>query len=117
DRTIYVKGFVNADTDEYDQHLIAHEWMHYVFHEVIGRSDDPGGAHHPGDKIDPRLAFEEAFATVIGMKLLSQDDPHYVDTSGTNQAHSIFSQPLEEDRNDDGGFFSENSIEEILWDL
>ena len=59
---IYVLGAENVDTDEYDQHVLAHEFQHFL-EDTISRSDSPGGPHAPGDRLDPRVAFSEGFAT------------------------------------------------------
>ena len=41
---IYVLGWQNVDTDEYDAHVIAHEFQHYL-EDALSRSDSPGGSH------------------------------------------------------------------------
>ena len=48
------------DTDEFDQHVIAHEFGHYI-ENSFSRADNIGGAHGRGDKLDIRVAFGEGF--------------------------------------------------------
>jgi len=57
---IYVLGDAATDTDEYDEHVIIHEWGHY-FEDRLSRSDSIGGSHGIGDRLDLRLAFGEGF--------------------------------------------------------
>src|SRR5690606_11276114 len=47
---IYLLGHADSDTDEYDRHVIAHEWAHYLEH-AFGRSDNIGGQHTRGDQL------------------------------------------------------------------
>ena len=58
EKQLYILGKEDNDTDEYDGHVIAHEWGHY-FEDRFSRSDSIGGNHIIGDKLDPRLAFED----------------------------------------------------------
>ena len=39
---IYVLGAADNDTDEYDQHIVAHEFQHFL-EDQVSRSDTPGG--------------------------------------------------------------------------
>ena len=96
---IYVLGTENNDTDEYDQHIVAHEVMHY-WEDKYARSDTPGGSHSIGEKLDPRLAFGEGFANAFAGMVLG--DPEYRDSFGRSQG-------------EDGGFSLEaNSYRGIL---
>jgi hypothetical protein len=61
---IYVLGKALVDTDEFDSHVIVHEWGHY-FDANLARSDSPGGRHGPGDVLDPRIAFGEAWGNAV----------------------------------------------------
>lgn len=74
---IYILGKVGVDTDEFDNHVIVHEWGHFFEHN-LSRSDSPGGAHSAGDVLDPRLAFGEGYGNAISGILLN--DPIYSDT-------------------------------------
>lgn len=62
DNQLYILGKDGVDTDEFDTHVIAHEWGHF-YQANISRSDSTGGRHGPGDVLDPRLAFGEGWAT------------------------------------------------------
>src|SRR5690606_27529101 len=80
---IYILGDENNDTDEYDRHVILHEWGHYV-EMAFSRSDSIGGDHGYSDKLDMRVALSEGFANAFSAMML--DDPSYRDTSGAQQA-------------------------------
>ena len=68
---IYVLGLAGADTDEFDSHVIVHEWGHY-FEANLSRSDSPGGPHGRGDVLDPRIAFGEAWGTAVAAMVLPE---------------------------------------------
>jgi len=110
---MWILGDANSDTDEYDDHIIIHEWTHF-FEDKFSRSDSIGGGHSAGDSLDIRVAFGEGFAN--GMSAIATDNPIYFDTSGYNQASgwnmNIESAPVE-----NPGWFSEASIQRILYDL
>jgi hypothetical protein len=111
---IFVLGAQNVDTDEYDAQVMLHEYGHY-FEDKFSRSDSVGGSHANGNKLDPRLAFGEGFATAHASML--SGDPLYVDTSGPNQASPPSVTDVEADSRGDSSFFSEDGIIELLWDL
>ena len=112
---IYVLGnFEAGDTDEFDQHVIAHEFAHYIEWQ-LSRSDSIGGVHNDGDRLDLRVAFGEGWANAFAGMVLNS--PVYRDSySGVTRD---FSFDLEQDNTNyaDGGWFSEASVGEILWDL
>lgn len=122
--SLYILGAEDLDTDEYDSSVIAHEWSHY-FEDKLSRSDSIGGDHAEGDILDPRLAFGEGFGNAFSGMVFG--DPIYIDTNGTSQAALALSMDLEADSildsNVDGngttldGFYSESSIQEVLYDL
>lgn len=91
DGTIYLLGEEGRDTDEYDPHVILHEWGHYFEHR-LSRTDSIGGLHSLNDRLDPRVAFSEAWGNALSAIL--SGDPTYRDSSGANQA-SGFSFNLE----------------------
>ncbi|MES0488648.1 MAG: hypothetical protein ABUK01_01565 [Leptospirales bacterium] len=80
---LFILGDAGVDTDEYDDHVVAHEFGHYV-EKNIYRGDSVGGAHSIYDSLDPRVAFSEGFGNAISGMTFS--DPVYVDTSGANSA-------------------------------
>jgi hypothetical protein len=113
---LYILGAEGNDTDEYDNHVIAHEWSHY-FMDMLSRSDSLGGPHGLSEKLDPRLAFSEGFCNAFsGMAL---DDPIFIDTYGTSQARTGIAIDLEDNGYEETveGWFSETSIQAILYDL
>lgn len=112
---IYILGKANNDTDEYDEHVIAHEWGHY-FQDNFSRDDSIGGAHAGGDLLDIRLAFSEGFGNAFSA--IVTGDPIYKDAQGTNQnGLNSFSFSLENNNCVNAGWFSECSIQALLYDL
>jgi hypothetical protein len=70
--SLFLLGDADEDTEEFDDHVVLHEWGHY-FEDNFSRSDSIGGQHGLGDSLDPRVAFGEGFATAlaaIGLGLL-----------------------------------------------
>ncbi|MGH8179149.1 MAG: hypothetical protein ACREV5_23045 [Steroidobacter sp.] len=110
---IYILGdFSQLDTDEFDAHVIAHEFGHY-YEDRFSRSDSIGGSHGGGDRLDLRLAFGEGWGNAYSA--MSLNDPAYRDSqSGVT---SEFGFNLETDSNTAEGWFSEFSVGEILWDV
>ena len=113
DGTIYLLGEESRDTDEYDPHVILHEWGHYFEHRM-SRTDSLGGLHSLNDRLDPRVAFSEAWGNALSAILL--DDPIYRDSSGSLQS-SGFSFNLETGQYANPGWFSEASIGAIIYDI
>lgn len=115
---IYVLGVENNDTDEYDQHIVAHEVMHY-WEDKYARSDTPGGSHSIGEKLDLRLAFGEGFANAFAGMVL--DDPEYRDSFGRSQGEdggfSLDSNNFRGIAGWEPGWFDEGSVLSIAWDL
>jgi len=110
---IYILGnFSVGDTDEFDQHVIAHEFGHYI-EETLSRSDSIGGSHGPDDKLDLRVAFSEGWGNAFAGMVLN--DPVYRDSYQGNARD--FSFDLEQDSGGQEGWYSEDSVGEILWDL
>lgn len=112
---IYVLGnFEALDTDEFDQHVVAHEFGHYVEAE-FSRSDSIGGSHGDGDKLDLRVAFGEGWGNAFAGMVVN--DPVYRDSFSRMSNDFGFDVEQDDTRFDDGGWFSETSIAEILWDV
>lgn len=111
--SLFLLGDANTDTEEFDDHVVVHEWGHY-FEDNFSRSDSIGGAHTLGETLDARLAFGEGWATALAAMAL--DDPIYCDTGvpGTNGGFGIDSE--------NGGFgvqgwYNEISVVTLLYDL
>ena len=110
---LWILGDANADTDEYDDHIIIHEWGHF-FEDKFSRSDSIGGPHSMGDALDIRVAFGEGWGNAISA--IATDNPIYFDTAGHNQASGWF-MDIENASPSNPGWFSEASIQRILYDL
>jgi hypothetical protein len=108
---IYILGDANQDTDEYDPHVLLHEWGHYLEAQLY-RSDSLGGAHADGDSLDFRVAMSEGFANAFSGIVI--DDVNYADASGTSQA-SGFNFSIGRKSRANKGFFNEGSIGSVLF--
>jgi len=113
DGNLWILGDANSDTDEYDDHIIIHEWAHF-FEDKFSRSDSIGGAHSSGDALDIRVAFGEGFGNA--MSAIATDNPIYFDTSGYAQSSGWYMN-IETAQPENPGWFSEASIQRILYDL
>ncbi len=115
---IYVLGKAGADIDEFDNHVIAHEWGHF-FEANLSRSDSPGGRHGPGDILDPRIAFGEAWGNALSAMVLK--DPVYFDCLWGMAGIKCFGwdSETEPQPTDDPtpSAFSESSLLRVLYDL
>jgi hypothetical protein len=110
---IYVLGDENVDTDEYDQHVLAHEFQHFL-EDAISRTESPGGPHSPNDRLDLRVAFSEGFANAFSAMVLN--DPLYSDSLGSQQSRR-FSFSMESNAASPAGWYNEASIQSVTWDL
>jgi len=113
DRNLWILGDANRDTDEYDIDVITHEFGHFI-KSKLSRQDSIGGEHSETTKLDIRVAYEEgwcnAFAGIVHNK------PIFVDTMGENQQFSSIAN-LEENIGNNNGWFSEGSVQRIIYDL
>ena len=110
---------LTEDTDEFDQHVVAHEFGHYIEHN-FSRSDSIGGPHAVGDQLDPRVAFGEGFASAFAAIVLG--DPLFRDTFVRNGVHvgggfSVETNPPALQGGGPGCWCSETSVWAIIWDL
>jgi hypothetical protein len=110
---LWILGDANSDTDEYDDHIIVHEWGHF-FEDKFSRSDSIGGPHSAGDSLDIRVAFGEGWGNALSA--IATDNPIYFDTAGNNQSTGWF-MDIENASPQNPGWFSEASIQRILYDL
>lgn len=113
DGVIYLLGEEGRDTDEYDQHVILHEWGHY-FEDKLSRSDSIGGLHSLNDRLDARVAFSEGWGNALSAMITG--DPIYKDSGGTEQA-SGFSFDINSGNVANPGWFNEASIGSILYGI
>jgi hypothetical protein len=110
---IYVLGDDGLDTDEYDQHVLIHEFMHYL-EQTISRTDNVGGVHFLGDQLDMRVAFSEGFGDAFAAMVLG--DPVYRDSMGAAQGDE-FTVDMDDNTRTNAGWFNEFSVASIAWDL
>jgi len=110
---IYVLGAADNDLDEYDQHIVAHEFQHFLEDE-ISRTDTPGGPHSLDESLDMRLAFSEGFANAFSAMVLN--DPVYRDAFGASQGQ-VYRFDVERGQVASRGWFNETSVQAITWDL
>jgi hypothetical protein len=112
---VFIRGFVD-DPDEFDDSVIAHEFMHYVIHQLS--VPGPGGPHV--GRVAPALAWDEGLATALAQEVLG--DPTYRDVHG----HGVYTVNIESDVHplyrgtEDGtmeGKVSEWLIAKVIWDL
>lgn len=108
---IYLLGDADVDTDEYDSHVILHEWTHYL-ENTISRSDSIGGDHDFNQKLDMRLAFSEGLANAFSAIL--KDDAFYVDALGVGQSSGFYINVAEKSQTL-RGWYSQGSIGSILF--
>ena len=115
------------DTDEFDQHVIAHEFGHYIEFN-FSRADNIGGSHGLGDKLDIRVAFGEGFGyafAAIALKDPIARDSFVIMNAGVPQLVSstfnIETNPSQNPPGSPSGNFgcwcSESSVWSLLWDM
>ncbi len=110
---LFLLGDADRDTEEFDAHVVAHEWGHY-FEDALSRSDSGGGSHIIGESLEASLAFGEAWGYAIAT--MSHNDPLYCDTGpvGTNGGFEV---DAENDSYGVQGWFNEWSLTTFLYDL
>lgn len=111
--SLFLLGCEDVDTEEFDTHVVAHEWGHY-FEDVFSRSDSLGGAHNGADQLDMRVAFGEGWGNAVSAMIIG--NPRYRDTFGSSQAES-FELNVEDDPTENQGWFSTVSVQSFLYDL
>ena len=112
-RGLFLLGAEDADTEEYDPHVILHEFAHYLEFR-FSRSDNFGGPHALGDRLDLRVAFSEGWSTAFAG--LALGDPVYRDAGGPGQG-GAFAFNMEGGINGAPGWYSEQSVQEFIYDL
>jgi len=112
--SLFLLGDASLDTEEFDHHVIVHEWGHY-FEDNFSRTDSIGGPHGVGDLLDSRLAFGEGWASALaGMAL---DDPIYCDTGPPGTTLGLLALGLEDGFYDAQGWYDEVSVLRFIYDL
>jgi hypothetical protein len=111
---IFLLGAENDDTEEYDRHVIAHEWGHYFEHR-FSRSDSIGGPHTRDDQLDMRVAFGEGWGNAVSAMITG--DSLYKDTLSTAQSFGFSFNVEQGETLNRRGWYNEFSVQEILYDL
>jgi hypothetical protein len=111
--SLFLLGDAAVDTEEFDDHVIVHEWGHY-FEDNFSRSDSVGGAHAVGDQLDARLAFGEGWATALSG--IALNNPLYCDTGPAGSAGG-FGIGTEVGSYDAQGWYDEISVLRFIYDL
>jgi hypothetical protein len=112
----FINGRRGRDSDEYDDHVIAHEYGHFLM-ENFSRESSPGGSHGFGERLDPRLAWSEGWSNFFGGA--TTGNAHYIDTGAARGRQMVLvSMDLEDDvpAGDVPGIWSEHSVAGVLWD-
>ena len=109
----FILGAADSDTDEYDGHVVIHEWGHY-FENTLARSDSIGGSHSGNQRLDMRLAFGEGFGNAWSG--IMTDDSFYRDSFGANQAQG-FDINVDSNFATNEGWYNEKSVASVLYDL
>jgi hypothetical protein len=112
--SLFLLGDADQDTEEFDDHVVMHEWGHY-FEDNFSRSDSIGGQHFLGESLDLRLAFGEGFGHAIAA--ITLDDPQYCDTGAVSSGAGSFGFSTESNNSGLQGWFNELSVATILYDL
>lgn len=110
---MFVTGDENGDTDEFDAHVVGHEWTHFL-DDAIFRSDSLGGTHRLGDKLDSRLAWSEGWPTALASMFLGS--PSYCET-GTPGTNAGFEINAEAGFFGGQGWFDEVGVVRFVYDL
>ena len=85
--SIRILGGCEADSDEYDDTVLLHEYAHFLAAQY-SRDDSPGGVHFLDDHSqDIRLSWSEGWGNFFPAAV--REDPLYVDTVG-NVANIAF---------------------------
>ncbi len=111
--SMFLLGDAAVDTEEFDDHVIVHEWGHY-FEDNFARSDSTGGPHGIGDRLDARLAFGEGWATAFSG--IALENPVYCDT-GPAGSSGGFGIGAEKGAYDAQGWYDEISVLRFIYDL
>ena len=113
DGEIYILGAADTDSDEYDRHVVIHEWGHY-FEDQLSRADSIGGGHSLSEQLDMRVAFGEGWGNALSAMIT--DDPFYRDSSGLDQGNG-FEFSVERNTYTGTGWFNEGSVQSVLYDI
>jgi PKD domain len=107
-----------TDTDEFDEHVVAHEFGHYI-EQNFSRADNIGGSHGLGDKLDIRVAFGEGFGYAFAAIVLNDPDARdsYADNGTLRSSGFNIEDNPPAPSDPTGSWASESSVWSILYDL
>jgi hypothetical protein len=111
--SLFLLGDANSDSEEFDDHVVMHEWGHY-FEDNFSRSDSIGGPHRIGQSLDARLAFGEGFATALAAIVL--EEQLYCDTQAAGTTGG-FGLSTENENSGRQGWMNEMSVATLIYDL
>jgi len=115
DGDLWILGDADVDTDEFDDHVLAHEWVHYLL-DRMSKDTSTGGAHDLTEFLDARLAYSEGIATALSCLMLN--DSVYLDTFGNSQSQGFgFDCETGSQLAFVPGWFSEASIIQLIYDI
>jgi len=112
----FINGKRDEDSDEFDDHVITHEYGHFLM-ASFSRESSPGGNHGFGERLDPRLAWSEGWGNFFGAA--ATGSAGYIDTGVVRGSQGVLvSFDVEQDvpRGDRPGIWSEHSVSSLLWD-
>jgi hypothetical protein len=109
--TIFILGDLASDTDEFDQHVISHEFGHY-FESQLGRTDSIGGSHSLSSRLDQRVAFSEGWGNALSGIIIG---PVYRDTF--NNSNQDFGFDMESNNYALSGWYTSASVQSVLYDV
>jgi hypothetical protein len=108
---IYILGAADTDTDEFDRHVVAHEFGHYL-QSAFSRDDSLGGQHSGGNRLDMRVAFSEGWGNAWSG--IAMGTPFYADSGGTAQSTgfviNVGTAPTT-----NRGWYSESSVQYLIY--
>lgn len=114
---VYLRGDAATNTDEFDEMVIAHEFGHFATHQ-FSRADSIGGDHSLLDYLDPRLAFDEGWATAFaGLVLQSRvyrDSDEVATTSSPSREFYFF---LDDMSYLPQGWYTEGSVQNLIYSM
>lgn len=113
ENSLYILGKADDDTDEYDWHVMCHEWGHY-FQDKNSRDDTVAGDHGAGAILDPRVAFSEGFGNAWSGVMLHPDHV-YKDSHGESQAESGNCFDVQNNDVTNPGWYSEFSVQAVMY--
>lgn len=107
---IDVLGLADADTDEYDESVVAHEWGHY-YQAVFSRNDSLNGPHGDNTPLEMTVAFSEGWGD--GWQAIALGRSDYADSLGKDQQEPGLVYALSE-QSPRRGWFSERSVAAVV---